>query len=408
MKIVIDCRYIRSQPSGIGAYVEALVRRLPTLAPDADFELWRNPTGPERLSPAPNVRQLTVANPANSLATLAWPGRLGPLDAETVFHSPHNILGVGVPGASVVTVHDLMWLEAPWLCDDLLPRRLVRQAFFGVGIANALRRATRILTVSHASADAILRRAPWLRGRLHVAPNAADQRFAPPADEPGARARAAAILGTDAPFFLLVGQNQPSKAHGLALRAFAAAARAGERIVLVQRQRPRRGLDALAHELGVADRVIWRGALAFDDLLTLLQAATALVQPSLAEGFGMPALEAMAAGCPVIASDIPPLCEILGGAGLHVPAGDGAALARALRAVADDGPRRAEMKAHGLAQARRYSWDDTAAIVMATYREAAAMLASDGRRRALPAPHPCLQRDPWPPRPATLGRGGNP
>jgi glycosyltransferase involved in cell wall biosynthesis len=390
MRIVIDCRYIRERPSGIGAYVDAIVRRLPALAPADTFELWRHPQGPARISTAPNVTERTVAAHANGLATMAWPARIGALDDDSVYHSPHNLLGFGVPGASVVTVHDLMWLDLPHLCDDLLPRRLLRQLYFATGTWNALRHATRILTVSRASADEIVRHAPWLCGRIRVAPNAVAPGFVPAADEASARGLAAAILGTDAPFFLVVGQNQPTKAHAVALQAFAAAARPAERLVLVQRLEPRRGLDALARDLGITDRVIWRSTLPFSGLLTLLQTATALLHPSIAEGFGLPVVEAMASGCPVITSDIAPLREVVGGAGVHVPVGDGGALARALREVADDGPRRAELRARGLEAARRFSWDETAATVLETYREAAAAVADARRRPARTAPRPAL------------------
>jgi glycosyltransferase involved in cell wall biosynthesis len=157
----------------------------------------------------------------------------------------------------------------------------------------------------------------------------------------------------------------------VALRAFAGAARPGERLVLGQRQFTGRGLHQLSNRLGIEDRIVWKQMVSEEDIVTLFQAATALVQPSLAEGFGLPVLEAMACGCPVIASDIPPLREVLGGAGLLSPPGDPVALSLALRKVADDAALRDELRQRGLERARSFSWDRTAKETLEVYREAA-------------------------------------
>ncbi len=142
--------------------------------------------------------------------------------------------------------------------------------------------------------------------------------------------RRPALVGSSAPYYLVVGKNEPYKAHQLVLQAFAREARPGELLVLVQRTRSGAGLDRLAQELGIAHRLRWLPTLSESELVTVVQAARALLQPSLFEGFGIPALEAMAAGCPVIASDTPALVEVLGGAGLHAAVGDAAGLASAI------------------------------------------------------------------------------
>ena len=102
----------------------------------------------------------------------------------------------------------------------------------------------------------------------------------------------------------------------------------------------------------------------------MLQGARALLQPSLVEGFGIPALEAMACGCPVIASDTPALLEVLGGAGLHAPVGDSAGLALAMRRLRE-GSLRDELRERGFERARAFSWDAAAAQTLEVYREAA-------------------------------------
>ncbi len=370
MRYVIDARYVRARPSGIGAYVEALIERLPRLAPEERFRLW---THPERPTPtqARNVECHPVGATADGLRTLLVPRWLDTLAPDDVVHFPFSLLGRDLPCATVVTIHDLMWLTAPWLVDARPGMRRLRQRYYQRGMRWALATATRILTVSKATADAVLAARPDALDRLVVTHNAVSAAFCPARDVAASRRRVTELLGTDAPYFLVVGKNEPYKAHHVALRAFARAARAFERLVLVQRENRGRGLSRLVRELGLERRVIWAPELDRGDLVELLRHARALLQPSLLEGFGMPVLEAMASGCPVIASDTPALVEVLAGAGLHARVGDAADFARAIQRARDD-TLRDELRARGLERARAFSWDATAATTLETYREARA------------------------------------
>lgn len=375
MKIAVDCRYICQRPSGIGAYVRALVERIPALAPDISFVFWRHPTAPgNKLSNASNVTEHPSFSNPNEPFSLLFPSVFGPTHAD-VFHSPHNILGrgIGAQTSAVTTIHDLMWVNTPELCDDFAPRRAIRSPFFQAGIHLALRHSSRILTVSQASADSIVKYDKSAHGRVVVTHNAADPWFRPTDNRAAAAAEAAKLIGSDAPFFLLVGQNAPSKGHALAITAFAQVAGPRDRLVLVQRLFSGRGLDKLALKLGIRDRLVVLPALKQESLVTLLHAARALLQPSFAEGFGMPALEAMASGCPVISSDIPPLVEVLGGAGLHFQSGSAEDLGQAMRKIMNSPPLNEEMRLRGLERAKAFSWDTTATTTVEVYREAASL-----------------------------------
>jgi glycosyltransferase involved in cell wall biosynthesis len=375
MQIAVDCRYICERPSGIGAYVRALVQRIPALAPDISFVFWRHPTAPDgKLSAAPNVTEHTSFGTPNEPFSLLFPSFFGPITAD-VFHSPHNILGrgIGVRSAAVTTVHDLMWVTSAELCDDIALRRFIRAPFFQAGIRMALEHSTRILTVSQASADAIVRYDKSAHGRVFVTHNAADPWFRPTNDRAQAQSAAATLIGSNAPFFLLVGQNAPSKGHALAISAFAKFARPEDKLVLVQRLFSGQGLDKLAQKLGVRDQLVVLPALKQESLVTLLHAAQALLQPSYAEGFGMPALEAMAAGCPVITSDIAPLVEVLGGAGLHFACGSAEDLGRVMRQLITSRSLADELRLQGIERAKHFSWDATAKTTVEVYREAAAL-----------------------------------
>jgi len=213
MKITVDCRYICQRPSGIGAYVRALVERVPALAPDVSFVFWKHPTAAGgKLSSAPNVTEHASFGTPNEPISLLFPALFGPTEGD-VFHSPHNILGrgIGKRAAAVSTVHDLMWVTSAELCDDVAWRRAIRAPFFQAGIRMALEHSSRILTVSQASADAIVRYDKTAHGRVFVTHNAADPWFRPAEDRAAAQAEAARIIGSNAPFFLLVGQNAPQQ-----------------------------------------------------------------------------------------------------------------------------------------------------------------------------------------------------
>jgi glycosyltransferase involved in cell wall biosynthesis len=370
MRFVIDARYVRQRPSGIGRYVEAVVTRLPALARERDFQLWTHPDRPT-LVDEPNVRCTTVPAPADGLRTLFSPTLLAELHDGDVAHFPYSLLGRRLPCPTVVTIHDLMWLQCPELVDARPLLRRVRQPFYQTGMRYAVRHATRIATNSQATADQVMAMDPSTRGRIRVTRLAADPAFQPPDDEDGARTEAARLVGSEAPFYMVVGKNEPYKGHEIALEAFTAAARPGELLVVVQRTHPGRGLHRLASELGIGARVKWMPQLELEQLVVLLQAAKGLLQPSLNEGFGLPALEAMACGCPVVASETPALVEVLGGAGLHAATGRLGDTVAALNQLHDDGLR-AELGAKGIERAKAFTWDATAAATLELYEEAAA------------------------------------
>jgi glycosyltransferase involved in cell wall biosynthesis len=368
-RCIIDARYVAPKASGIGNYVRALVERLPPLAPQVQFRLWTDPRHPAPVT-AKNVTSVAVAAPADGLRTLLRPSALDRLRPEDVLHLPFSLLGRGLCCATVVTIHDLMWLEQPELVDRRPWLRRARQGFYQQGMRWALSSATRIIAVSEATAARIREVSPSSAERVRVTHNAAGLAFEPAAQPGAATDKSAALLGSRAPYYVVVGKNEPYKAHDVALRAFARVAREDELLVLVQRTGSGTGLEQLAAQLGIAERVRWLPGIHGEELVSVLQSAQALLQPSIVEGFGMPVLEAMACGCPVIASDTPALVEVLDGAGLHARVGDPEAFASALQQLREPGVRE-QLRQKGLLRSRAFSWEQTAAATLQIYREAA-------------------------------------
>ena len=330
MRVAIDARYIREKPSGIGVYVQALVDRLPFDAPSDQFVFWAHRLARRPLSDAPNTTDVTIGPLPNSPLPLLWPSRYAPLDGVDVFHSPHNLLPRGLPCASVVTVQDLMSIERPGLHLQGI-ERVVKGLYYPQAVWRALREATRLIAPTRATADRVLALVPEAGARLTVIWLAADRAFQPAHDPDAARRRAISLVGTEAPYLIVVGANSPTKRHDVAIAAFAAGVPPPWRLVLLQRQGIHDRLMRLARQLHVADRVVWLPSVGRKDVVTLIQSAAALIQPSIYEGFGLPIIEAMACGCPVVASDIPPFREVTGGAAALVPPDEVSRLASALR-----------------------------------------------------------------------------
>jgi glycosyltransferase involved in cell wall biosynthesis len=276
-----------------------------------------------------------------------------------------------------VTIHDLMWLSAPSLAEGRSLAVPFKAAFYRNGIRRALQRASRLVAISNATADAIRRWMPEAARRVRVIPHGIGARYAPGNGAEPARERVARHFGVEAPYFLVVGQNTPSKNHVDVLRAFARARLpAGTRLVVLHRlyaDRRHSGASLREHalRLDVASRTTVLSSASDDDVIDLLRGALALVQFSRFEGFGLPALEAMACGTPVVASDIPALVEVLGGAGIHVPLSV-PALASALERVATEPRLCAELSTRGIERSRAFSWRRSAELHLEVYREAAA------------------------------------
>jgi glycosyltransferase involved in cell wall biosynthesis len=339
------------------------------------FVLIRHPDAPAPLSRAPNATEWTLGGDPNDPISHFIHGprierRLGP---EDLFHAPYRILPRGVRPRSVMTLHDLMQV----LCPELVfpdPRlRPVLRRRWAYAVRRSMRRAGRILAVSRHSAADGARVEPAAADRIRVTPLGVDHAFRPipPAE---AIARTRDLLPEGHRFFLVLGGGYANKNHVAAVLAFARAFRPQDdlHLVLIQRERtlPPELRRALA-QAGLDARVHVRGGVALAALVALYARAEALVFPSLYEGFGLPVLEAMASGCPVIASNLTALPEVTGDAALSVDPRDLDALAAAMRRIAGDPALRDDLRSRGLARAAEFTWERTARETIEAYREIA-------------------------------------
>jgi glycosyltransferase involved in cell wall biosynthesis len=277
-----------------------------------------------------------------------------------VLHSPANFAPFSGPFARVVTLHDLIFRR--------LPESVSRVQRWGTEalVPLAARRADRVITVSDASRDDILAELRVPADRVDVVPNG----LVPlgPGDPGAARAR---LAPGERPIALCVATNLAHKNLPTLLEALALVA-PPERPVLAFAGHGTEELSAPARALGVEDDVRLLGAVGTRELADLYAAASLLVTATRYEGFGLPVLEAMAAGVPVACSDLPVLREVAGDAALTFDPGSPAAVADAIRAVLAGGAEVQWRAAAGRERAARFTWEAAARGTLDAYERALA------------------------------------
>jgi glycosyltransferase involved in cell wall biosynthesis len=292
-----------------------------------------------------------------------------------VFLFPSMLTYLPLPGVPcVVGVHDTIAEQHPRLT---FPQRRSRFLWRLKGTV-ATRTAARVFTVSAASHAALVERGHD-PDALAVVPEAPDPVFRPRDGAESAAALAAVGLDAERPFVLYAGGISPHKNIETLIEAFAALDGPGASAVLVvvgdlEGERyvsAAAGVRARIEALGLGGRVVLPGFVPDETLAGLYSAATAVALPSLAEGFGLPAVEAAACGAPVVLSDLPAHRESLGEGGIYFPARDTAALTRALQGLLDDPAARAALAARGRAAVASLTWDATADRLRELLREAA-------------------------------------
>ncbi len=352
MKIGIDVHSAHQHKTGIGVYTHNLVRELRKLDDHNRYLFY----GQERPKNLRTIERMVRENTTLPLRSY--------LDRLDVLHVP----GYGAPlvscGTLVVTVHDLIGMIYP---ENL---GLVSRFYWGTWLPLVVSRADKIIADSFNTKRDLVRLLSVSEEKIRVVHLAADPKFCPVRDTLALH-QVKKRFNLHHPFVLYVGTVEPRKNLTRVMEAWARLRRtlkAPHQLVIT-------GFQAWAYaqvrdligRLGISRDVVFTGYVRDEELPLLYNASDLFVFPSLYEGFGMPVLEAMACGVPVLTAGTSSIPEVAGDAAVMIDPADVDAMAGAMREILEDGARRQRLAQAGLAQAARFSWEKTARETLEIY-----------------------------------------
>src|SRR5262245_8446639 len=368
MRIAFDGTTLRPARTGVGYYTEHLLHHLVKAGADDEIIVVSNRPVDTTSPLPPNVR---VGSSATRVPRLVWMQAIAPRLLRRlrvdVAHFTNGMMPLASPVPSVVTIHDMSLTMFP----KYHPARrvLLNRPLVDV----AARRADAIITVSESAKRDIVRLYGSQAERIHVVHEAAAPSFQPVRDRAVLdRVRRRYQLADR--FILYVGTIEPRKNLPKLIEGFANRQKIGQLAHQLVCAGPygwlSRDIEDLIDRLQIEDAVRFTGYVPFEDLAALYSLAEMFVFPSLYEGFGLPVIEAMACGTPVVTGHVAALAEVGGGAVEQVAHLDADSLGGAMVRLADDPRRRETLSALGLQRAQMFSWERAAHETLKVYRHA--------------------------------------
>lgn len=373
-RVLVDATSVPADRGGVGRYVDGLLGALGTM--DVDLAVVAQRTDSERyarLLPSARIMPAPAAV-AHRPARLAWEQTGLPMLAQTVgaqvLHSPFYTCPLRAACPVTVTVHDATFFTEPEHYDKS------RRTFFRSAIKTSLRRAARVIVPSKATRDELIRLLDADPTRIDVAYHGVDHdAFHLPSADEKARVRARLGLGsTD--YIAFLGAKEPRKNVPSLVRGWAMAVRERENppaLVIAGGQGHDDEIDQAVAELPAHLRLLRPGYLRYADLPGFLGGALVAAYPSFGEGFGLPILEAMACGAPVLTTPRLSLPEV-GGEAVAYTGPHPDEIARDLGALLDDEPRRTFLAKAGFQRAKEFTWESSAEVHLAAWTRAAGLV----------------------------------
>ncbi|MCB0153708.1 MAG: glycosyltransferase family 4 protein [Anaerolineae bacterium] len=386
MRIGLDARFLtHPQAGGFKTYTTNLVGALAEVDPDNEYILYLD-RAPKADTALPKQANFTTRIVTGSLPLIGMPWReqiglprQAARDKLDLFHSPSLTAPLRLPCPLVVTIHDMIWYFPHSLTNSKkakggeFGKRAIMNWYFRQIPEAAIRRANMIVTVSHAAKATILEHMGVPAEQVIVTHEAAGAIYR----QMQAQDRLLDLrkrLSLPECFILAIGSADPRKNIRTLVQAYGnlpPALRERYHLAIVwTHNRLAEELALQAEVLGFRHQLHFVERVSDEDLMLLYNAASLFVFPSLYEGFGLPPLEAMACGTPVIAADNSSIPEIVGDAAVLVGAKDEAGITAALADVLSDPAKQAQLSAQGLKQAARFSWAKCGRETLEAYHQA--------------------------------------
>ena len=365
MKICIDARSLRDTPTALGRYAATLVRHIALQDRDNDYVVVRRPSRHGPIAEQENFREIEIscdiAAPRNILTGAR---AINALRAD-VYHSLFHFLPAGVrAGKVVITLHDFIWVDRPDLADGRRLHRWVKGSLGRIGVKRAVAAADSIIAVSETTRRAAIDDHAVPAAKITTIYHGVDPEWrlgfnGQDSELPTAFANRR--------FVFSLGNSLPYKNLPRLLRAFAALAEPDLLLVFAGRGEGNAQLLDLARQLGVADRVHFTGALSDTQIRACFTGALFFAFPSLIEGFGLPVLEAMACGAPVLTSNCSSLAEIAADHALLVDPTDVDSIAAGMRRFLAEPELRQRLGKQGQQRAATFTWETSARQTLQVY-----------------------------------------
>lgn len=360
MNVAIAAWHLRDPNVGLGRYCRGLIQALGQVDQTNRYEIL-SPVAPSQLPAGTNVHVRTVTFPLfrRRFWEQAVPCVAGPHD---VLHFPYDAAIAWKRTPSIVTVHDVK----PMIFKELQSSRNVSGFLSRMVARDRWAKVDHVITDSECSRRDLIERAGVPDHRITVVYPGIDAGLFRPRDSQDA----SGAVPSTRPYVLCVSGGDPTKNLETLIDAFAAlpsSIRSEHDLVLAGDLRRRQDLTARVALRGLAARTHFTGPVSDERLVDLYQRAALFVFPSRYEGFGLPVLEAMACGCPVVCSNAASLPEVAGDAALLVDPWDVEGFARGMIAMLSDPESAQKVRHRGLAQAARFSWRRTARETVRVY-----------------------------------------
>jgi len=370
MRIGIDATALPPQPVGAGNYIIQLIRALASLKVNDEFVIFAQQRGHAliNLPENDNFKWITLKD-RNPGSRLIWEQSLFPRlikkSGVDLLHSLHYTRPIILPCASVVTFHDMTLFLYPEL------HTRAKRLFFPQAIRASARLADALTADSECTRQDAIRILGIQPGKITTTQLGVDPAFRP-INDTMARGKIAEKYDLPERFILYVGLIEPRKNLPMLINAYKRLIDGGENYKLVLVGSYGWMYEELLRQinnLDLEEMIHFTGYVSQEDLPLVYNLSSLFVYPTIYEGFGLPALEAMACGVPVITTDVSSLPEIIGKAGMLVPVNNVEALYGAMIAVLGDEDLRREMTNKGILRAAKFTWEQTAKLTFQVYQQ---------------------------------------